>query len=172
MGAWHKQRVANLRQAALKCHKDWGEDTNEVIAAGMRALDHHRSNYTATHPEPKHLQLLWCEFPPEHWFDLRHGSPMNFLKEPPLGIQPNANMDPSQLETACEFVDKLLDLGAMEEDDPEDPVLANAPMFLLPKPGQPGQWRILADLRAGGQNSAIGSDPTVFPKRAHILNQM
>jgi hypothetical protein len=64
---------------------------------------------------------------------------MNFLEEPPLGIQPNADMDETQLETACEFVDELLSLGALEEDDPLDPVLANAPMFLLPKPGQPGQ---------------------------------
>jgi hypothetical protein len=144
-----------------------------VIKDGMRALEHHRSNYTATHPEPKHLQLLWWEFPPEHRYDLRHGSSMNFLKEPPLGIQPNADMDVDQLETACEFVDELLALGALEEDDPDDPVRANAPMFLLPKPGQPGQqWRILPNLRAGGQNTVVGADPTVFPKSALIFNQM
>jgi hypothetical protein len=87
-GIWHKKRVYNLKRAALQCHREFGEDPATVIADGMRALEHHRSNYTATHPEPKHLQLLWWEFPPEHWFDLRHGSPMNFLEEPPLGIQP------------------------------------------------------------------------------------
>jgi hypothetical protein len=97
---------------------------------------------------------------------------MNFLKEPPLDIQPNADMDVDQLEMACEFVDELLALEALEEDDPADPVRANAPMFLLPKPGQPGQWRILANLRAGGQNTVVGADPTVFPKSAHILSQM
>jgi hypothetical protein len=81
-------------------------------------------------------------------------------------------MGETQLETACEFVDELLSLGALEEDDPLDPVLANAPKFVLPKPGQPGQWRILADLKSGGQNTVVGADPTVFPKSAHILSQM
>jgi hypothetical protein len=97
---------------------------------------------------------------------------MNFLEEPPLRIQPDADMDETQLETAGEFVDELLSLGALEEDDLLDPVLANAPMFLLPKPDQPGQWRILADLKSGGQNTVLGADPTVFPKSAHILSQM
>jgi hypothetical protein len=41
-----------------------------------------------------------------------------------------------------------------------------------PKEGQPGQLRILSDLCRGGQNEAIGADPTVFPKSSSILDQM
>jgi hypothetical protein len=97
---------------------------------------------------------------------------MNFLTEPPHGMHDNAPMDAAQLKIACQFVDELVALGVLVPEDPNDPMVANAPMFLLPKPGQPGQWRILADLRAGGQNSVVGPDPTVFPKSAHVLAQM
>jgi hypothetical protein len=44
--------------------------------------------------------------------------------------------------------------------------------FCLPKPGQPGQWRVLSDMKRGGQNSGIGPDPTVFPKTGVILDQL
>ena len=166
---WFRERTKNLQDAATKC---FGEDPTAVIEEGLIALEHHRSNYTATHPDPKHLQLLWWEFPPEHWEALRHGSTMNFLAEPPLGMHDNAPMDAAQLKIACQFVDKLVALGVLIPEDPDDPMVSNAPMFLLPKPGQPGEWHILADLRAGGQNSVVGPDPTVFPKSAHILAQM
>jgi hypothetical protein len=97
---------------------------------------------------------------------------MNFLMEPPHGMHDNAPMDAAQLKIACKLVDELIALGALIPEDPNDPMVANAPAFLLPKPGQPGQWRILAGSRAGRQNSAVGPDPTVFPKSAHILAQM
>jgi hypothetical protein len=51
-------------------------------------------------------------------------------------------------------------------------VVANAPLFCLPKPGQPGQWRVLADMKFGRQNEAIGTDRTVFPRGNVILSQM
>jgi hypothetical protein len=54
----------------------------------------------------------------------------------------------------------------------EDDMVANDPLFCLPKPRQPGQWRILSDMRRGGQNEAIGSDPTIFPKSGMILEQL
>jgi hypothetical protein len=48
----------------------------------------------------------------------------------------------------------------------------NAPTFCLPKPGQPDQWRVLADMKKGHQNEAMVADPTVFPQTLHILSQM
>jgi hypothetical protein len=51
-------------------------------------------------------------------------------------------------------------------------MVANGPLFCLPKPGQPGQWRVLSDMRRGGQNAVVGSDPTVFPKSGVILDQL
>jgi hypothetical protein len=53
-----------------------------------------------------------------------------------------------------------------------DYVKTNSPIFCLLKPGQPGQWRVLADMKKGLQNEAIGSDPTSFPKTTHILEQL
>jgi hypothetical protein len=58
---WCRERTKNLQDAATKC---FGEDPTEVIREGLIALEHHRSNYAAAHPDPKHLQLLWWEFHP------------------------------------------------------------------------------------------------------------
>jgi hypothetical protein len=43
----------------------------KIIKEGKHMLDVRRSNYTETHPDPTHLQILWWEFCPEHWEDLR-----------------------------------------------------------------------------------------------------
>lgn len=51
-------------------------------------------------------------------------------------------------------------------------MVANGPLFCLPKPGQPGQWGVLSDMRRGSQNAAIAPDPTVFPKTGVILDQL
>ena len=37
--------------------------------AGLRALDTHRANYEGD-GTIKQLQILWWEFPPEHWEEL------------------------------------------------------------------------------------------------------
>jgi hypothetical protein len=86
-------------------------------------------------------------------------------------ISPNSDMTDEQLNIAEEFLEELVSLGILIEVDSEY-VRANAPTFCLPKPGQPGQWRILADMRKGRQNEAIGPDPTVFPKTSFILDQL
>jgi hypothetical protein len=72
--AWNKQSALNLI-AACRSYPNPGP----MIKAGLVALCRHRSHYTATHPDPTYLQLLWWEFPCEHWDDLRNGSSMNFL---------------------------------------------------------------------------------------------
>jgi hypothetical protein len=107
---WYRDRVGNLEKAAKFC---FGEDPTSVIEEGLQALKHHRSNYTETHTEPKYLQLLWWEFPYEHWAALRNGSSMKFLHEPPLGMHDNSPMDEAQLAIACKFTDELLDLGVL-----------------------------------------------------------
>ena len=45
-------------------------------------------------------------------------------------------------------------------------------MFVVPKLGQPGQWRVIADMLRGGQNSCIGADPVILPRITHIMDQM
>ena len=49
---------------------------------------------------------------------------------------------------------------------------SNAPLFTVPKPGQPGQWRCIADMKSGGQNYHIGKDPVHLPEATRILEQL
>jgi hypothetical protein len=164
--AWTKARTYNLIQAALKY-----EDPGRLIEDGMRMLRRHRTNYTAEGPKSTHLQLLWWEFPMESWDELREGCSMNFLTPPKELITPNSEMTAEQVTIAEEFVEELVSLGVLIRVQPGE-MVTNGPLFCLPKPGQPGQWRILSDMRRGGQNETIGADPTVFPKSGVILDQL
>ena len=96
---------------------------------------------------------------------------MNFLKVPRHEITPNAEMTEEQVCIAEEFIEELVGLGVLVEVD-DGEMFSNGPIFCLPKPGQPDQWRVLSDMRRGGQNEAIGPDPTVFPKSGAILEQL
>jgi hypothetical protein len=62
---WYKARVLDLIRACClyPC-------PGPMIKEGLTMLRHHRSNYTDTHPDPHHLQILWWMFPKEHWDDL------------------------------------------------------------------------------------------------------
>jgi hypothetical protein len=147
-------------------------DPDAVLRDGLQILRIHRGNYTKTHPLLRRLQIIWWEFPPAHWADLKDGSSMNFLKPPGECILPNSDMTPEQLIIAGDFVDELVDLGVLEPKSADKPVVANAPLFTVEKEGQPGQWRVIADMKKGQQNKCIGSDPTVFPRIDVILSQL
>jgi hypothetical protein len=97
---------------------------------------------------------------------------MNFLHDPVHIIQPNSDMMEEQLVIAVHFFYELVDLGIFKELLKGEEMLMNAPLFCLPKAGQPGQWHILADMHKGRQNKAIGTDPTTFSKALVILDQM
>lgn len=77
-------------------------------------VDIHRTNYTDTHPEPQHLQILWWEFPWEHWTSLREGSQMNSLRPPDPLISPNSIMTPDQQAASEELMDELIAFGTLE----------------------------------------------------------
>ena len=126
-----------------------------MLAEGREHLDVHRRNYGPNGPQ--YLQLLWWEFPREHWNAVREGNSMNFLTEPEhIMIQPNSKMMMEQCAISGEFVDELIDLGVLEKSDPVlKPVVTNCPLFVLPKPAQKYQWRVLVDMKKGGQNGYI-----------------
>ena len=63
-GEWHNARVTSL-EAAI----EGKADANQLREAGLRALDTHRANYEGD-GTIKQLQILWWEFPPEHWEEL------------------------------------------------------------------------------------------------------
>ena len=94
---------------------------------------------------------------------------MNFLSIPMKGLTPNAPMTEGQVEIATEFVDELWHIGVLELVPEGSKLLANAPLFTMPKPGQPGQWRCIADMKSGGQNKHIGKDPVHLPQARRIL---
>jgi hypothetical protein len=164
--AWYRECVQDLLWASLEY-----EDPSPLIEEGMRMIARHRNIYDAMGPKPDKLQLLWWRFPRESWDKLREGCSMNFLVPPRAEITPNSDMDENQICIAEEFVNESVSLGILMQVA-EGEMVANGPLFCLPKPGQPGEWRILSDMRRGGQNEAIGSDPTVFPKSSTIVEQL
>jgi hypothetical protein len=54
----------------------------------------------------------------------------------------------------------------------ESKMLAKAPLFTIPKPGQPGQWRVFANMKNGGQHDHIGKDPEHMPQARGILERL
>jgi hypothetical protein len=165
-GEWHSARVVSLRAAIQDMPNE-----DKLYTEGLEALDWHRQNYGEE--GIKQLQLLWWEFPSEHWETLRTGCPMNFLTTPTAGIAENAPMTEEQVELAATFINELWAIGVFEiipDDDCE--MQANCPLFAVPKPGQLGQWRIIADMKSGGQNVHIGKDPVHLPRAKGILKKL
>jgi hypothetical protein len=145
---------------------------DEIRRQGIEALSIHRQNYDEFDPKPKTLQLLWWEFPPEHLEELQEGCHMNFLTPPPEMIHQNANMDEKQLKIGADFVDELVSLGVLRLPKDAQDIVLNAPLFVVTKPGEPGQCWCIADMLQGGQNQCVGSDPVYLPPAEHILDQM
>jgi hypothetical protein len=99
------------RMSSFEIAIDGQPDAEQLRAEGAAALAIHRKNYTEAGPQ--RLQLLWWEFPPEHWEALRLGSSMNFLIQPSGHLEFNLPMDEQQLEVASQFVDELVNLGVL-----------------------------------------------------------
>mmetsp|Transcript_8375 Transcript_8375/g.12906 ORF Transcript_8375/g.12906 Transcript_8375/m.12906 type:complete len:82 (-) Transcript_8375:1166-1411(-) len=81
-------------------------------------------------------------------------------------------MTESMKAAAAVFVDELVELGVTDEINEGLNVLCNTPLFVVPKPGQEGQWRVIGDALRGGQNACVGQDPVFLPRIAHILDWM
>ena len=167
---WCWKRVTNLFRAARTYTEP--EKTRDLINRGIEDLTRHRNNYNDEGPNPTELQVLWWEFPPEHWDDLREGCRMNFLAVPAHRLEPNGEMDEDQRRVAIEFVDELVNLGVVSPPPPGRPILATTPLFVLPKEGQPGQWRVIANMKVGGQNAGAIGGPVYLNRPRHILHQM
>ena len=103
---------------------------------------------------------------------LAGGLPAELPDPPPTSLTPNSDMSEAGLVAAGAFVDELLALGAIRTAEDGMKILANAPLFVVEKPEQPGQWRVIADMKEGGQNECIGYDPVFLPRSNHILEEM
>ena len=145
---WYNERVASLTVAV-----EGLEDAATIYAEGLLALKVHCGNYTAE--GPKYLQLLWWEFPVEHWEDLRLGSSMNFLVTPSGELELNSLTDELDIQVAGQFVDQLMDLGVLLLA--EGPLLANCPLFCVDKALQPGEKGCITDCKRGGTEPLHGA---------------
>ena len=134
--------MANARKAAASL-----PDLDSVLGECEEMLKIHRNNYNVDGPAAKKLQLLWWEFPSEHWIPLCEGTHMNFLQTPAACIHENAHLDDVQTQVAVEFVDKLFEFGIIQLPEDGREVITTAPLFVVPKEGQEGQWRVIADMR-------------------------
>jgi hypothetical protein len=97
---------------------------------------------------------------------------MNYLLPPVAKLHENSTMTDEQRATASTFVDELIELGILVPPEPGQEVKTTIPLFLVDKPGQPGEWRIIADAKAGGQNDCSAPDPVYLNKASHILEQL
>lgn len=163
-GQFYLARVKRLREAVLA-----ERGPPQWIVDGLADLDHHRTNYG---PDgPKFLVVLWWEWPPEHWTELREGASMNFMRPPVPGLVPNSVMDPAELLSASKYVEELRRLGvaplALEA------LLNNGPLFLVEKAlgsdGLPAGHRCISDMKKGGQNEVCISDPSHMTSVNDIL---
>lgn len=154
-------RLHRLRQVA-SIHPD----TDRLVQQGLRDLAAHRLNYSDAGPQ--NLVVLWWEWPEDHWLELREGALMNFVSFPPHGLVENSKFTPDELATAAQFVDELISLRVLFPA-PRASLCNNLPLFLVPKPGQPGQYRCIADGAKGGQNAFCVADPVHFHTPGDIL---
>jgi hypothetical protein len=81
-------------------------------------------------------------------------------------------MDLEQLAVAAGFVDELLELSILRQFAEGEECMMNAPLFVVPKEGQEGEWRVIVDMLCGGQSACMGSDHVLLPRSNHILDQM
>ena len=93
---------------------------------------------------------------------------MNFMAVPAPGKIPNSKLDSGALAAAILFVDELISLKVLVPSPP-DLVLNTFPLFLVIKPHQIGQYRTIADGKAGGQNDVCIADPCHMTSPDHIL---
>jgi hypothetical protein len=147
-GEWFEERLDKLRTIT----EGWHEQRLVMLDA-RRLLASHRLNYT--YQGAQRLEILWWECPPpEQWESLRFGGSMKFMETPVPILEENGKMTESQLAIDVAFVTKLISLGVLALV-PHGVLLMNvSPLFLVAKPGQPYQWRCIADMTNGHQNKS------------------
>jgi hypothetical protein len=160
---WYADREANLREAV----KDT-TDPDQCYRDGLECLRHHRTNYTAAGPQ--RLQLLWWEFPRDHWTALREGCHLGFLISPKGELKLNGALTNEEREVAGRFVDELIGLGVLQEAT--EALIANCALFCVDKAYDSDQKRCIANCKEGGQNTCIGKDPVYLIQKEMMLMRL
>ena len=160
---FYQDRIRSLKSAIKEVNLDY----HSTMIQGLDILKAHRSNYGSD--GPKHLVVLWWEWPKQHWDDLRLGVSMNFMSTPTPDISANQDMNEPTLETAIQFVDELTSLKVLCIPHPSITVVNAFPFFLVIKPYQIGQYTTIADGKQGSQNDSCVADPCHITSPDHIL---
>ena len=74
------------------------------------------------------------------------------MEIPTPGKVPNQDLKGPALKAAIQFVDELIALEVLCLPLPSVKCFYSFPLFLVPKLGQPGQFRTITDGKLGGQN--------------------
>jgi hypothetical protein len=136
----------------------------------LRLLGSQRLNYTSQGAQSREV-LLW-ELLPEHWESLRFGGSMNLMETPAPVLEENGEMTESQLTIAVAFVTELISLGVIALVSHGFLLMNVCPLFLVAKPGQPYQWRCIADMKKGNQQKSCEADPVHMTCPEDILPRM
>ena len=104
-----------------------GPKYNYLLEDGLKILGEHRSNYGIA--GPTHLIILWWEWPPLHWLELREGVSMNFMEEPKPGLVDNQDLKGPELMEATNFVNELISLRVLCPPPALVTLLINFPIF-------------------------------------------
>jgi hypothetical protein len=68
-----------------------------------------------------------------------------------------------QVEIGAQLIDELQAIRVFKPTLDGYKMKADCLLFVVAKPGQPGQWCIIADMKNSGQNVHIGKDPVHLP---------
>jgi hypothetical protein len=97
---------------------------------------------------------------------------MNLMETPDPVLEENGNTNESQLTTAVAFVTELISLGVLSLVPHGVLLMKLCPLLLVAKPGQPYQWRCIADMKKGHQNKSCAADPVQIMCPEDILPRM
>jgi hypothetical protein len=99
---------------------------------------------------------------------------MNFLSEPMTNrIIQHEPFNEEQVEIVAEFIDDPQAIKVFKPIPDGCKVNANCPLFAVAKLGQPGQqWRIIDNMKNGGQNAHVGKDPVHLPRAKGISEKL
>jgi hypothetical protein len=156
-----KARLQTLSQAMEEL-----EEPEYWYQEGVKCLARHRLNYTTEGPQQ--LQLLWWEFPREHWTTaLREGCRLGFLATPEGKLALNGKLTDIEREVAGRFVDELKKLGVLIPAREE--LQANCPLFCVDKSYDSDQKGCIANCKERGQNACMGKDPVYLLQKETML---
>ena len=150
-------------RSLCKVIKESGLD-NSWFYQGLKILQAHRIKYGSG--GPSNLTVLWWERPRIHWKDLRLGTSMNFMDTPTPVITASKDLKVA----AIKFVDGLISLNVLCCPPPSITVVNIFPLFLVPKPGQAGEFCTIANGKQGVQNDVCVADPYYMKSPDHILS--